>query len=82
MKCDNCSGDRILSIMGKTSDLFNAGFKNASYEGYVPKDLGVGEGDIIRIDVCLDCGKLQGILNAKDPNFFTETTEMYEEFDK
>lgn len=78
MICDKCSGDRILSITGKTSDLFNAEFKNASYDGYVPGDLGIGEGDMIEIDVCLDCGKLQGILNANDPNFYNEAATIYE----
>ena len=79
MKCDNCLSDRILSVAGKTGDLFNAEFKNTSYEGYVPSDIGIGDGDVMILNICLNCGKVQGIKNAKDPKFYTDAKEMYEE---
>ena len=77
--CDSCHGDRILTIGGKVSDMFNADFKNANYEGYVPHDLGIGGGDYIEMEICLDCGKVQGILKAEDPEFYTEAKESAEE---
>ncbi len=78
-ECDGCSSDRLLSVSGKTSDMFNAEFKNARYEGYVPQDLGVGGGDYIEIEFCLDCGKVQGILKAEDPEFYTEAEDDEDE---
>jgi len=28
--------------------------------GYVPRDLGIGGGDDVNFDYCLDCGQIQG----------------------
>ena len=28
--------------------------------GYVPRDLGIGGGDDVQFDYCLDCGQIQG----------------------
>ena len=30
------------------------------HSGYVPRDLGIGGGDDIGFDYCLDCGQVQG----------------------
>jgi hypothetical protein len=30
------------------------------YHGYVPRDLGIGGGDDVEFDYCLDCGQIQG----------------------
>jgi len=78
-QCDGCSSDRLLSVNGKVSDMFSADFKNADYQGYVPRDLGVGGGDYIELEICLDCGKVQGIKKAEDPEFYTEAKESSEE---
>jgi len=78
-ECDGCSSDRLLSVGGKTSDLFNAEFHNVGYEGYVPSDLGIGGSDYIEMEICLDCGKVQGILKAEDPEFYTDAKESAEE---
>ena len=78
-QCDKCSSDRLLTIGGKVSDMFNASFKTADYEGYVPHDLGVGGGDYIEVEICLDCGKVQGIEKAQDPEFYTEAKESANE---
>lgn len=61
MTCRGCFSERTANVQGKTSDLcfFSAG--NIQHQGYVPGDVGVGEGgDYIRIDYCLDCGRIQG----------------------
>ena len=78
-QCDGCSSKRLLAVGGKTSDMFNANFQNADYEGYVPNDLGIGGGDYIDIEICLDCGKVQGIAKAEDPEFYTNAKEVAEE---
>jgi hypothetical protein len=77
--CDSCSSNRLLSINGKVSDMFSADFKNVDYQGYVPHDLGIGGGDYIELEICLDCGKVQGITKQEDPEFYQEAKESAEE---
>jgi hypothetical protein len=60
MKCKKCNSERILQAGGKCSDMFSAVIGNNEYSGYVPSDLGIGGGDYVEINVCLDCGQLQG----------------------
>lgn len=60
MACQKCGSKRILSFYGKCSDLFNGEIGDKSYDGYVPDDLGIGGGDVVQGNVCLDCGQLQG----------------------
>jgi hypothetical protein len=31
-----------------------------TYHGYVPDDLGIGGGDDVNFDYCLDCGRIRG----------------------
>ena len=77
--CEGCHSDRLLTVNGKVSDMFSSSFKNADYDGYVPQDLGIGGGDYIEFEVCLDCGKLQGITKQEDPEFYQEAKESAEE---
>jgi len=69
MKCKKCNSERILEMGCKCSDRFIASIGSNEYEGYVPDDLGIGGGDYVEINVCLDCGQLCG-------NFPRPQTEM------
>jgi len=61
MQCQKCESQRVVSIMGKTSDMFAmTSEKGESYEGYVPDNIGIGSGDYIEFDYCLNCGQIQG----------------------
>lgn len=57
-----CEKQKIVSIMGKCSDTFNLECieEGVDYNGYVPKDIGMGCDDEIYFDYCLNCGKIQG----------------------
>lgn len=60
--CSTCCSTHLAFVGGKVSDRFNA-FDyqtDSDYDGYVPEDLGIGSGDYIRINYCLDCGQIQG----------------------
>jgi hypothetical protein len=48
-------------------------------QGEIPSDSPFGGGDYLEIDVCLDCGKAQGIENMEDPQFYTDTMGDLEE---
>lgn len=59
---------KILSITAKCSDLFSGHIIDEDfnvikeYEGYVPKDLGIGGGDYVEMEIDLQSGQ---ILNWK-----------------
>ena len=58
-----CGSDRILGINAKCSDLFIMSYKELEYDGYVPTSLPFGKngyGDYVEMDICLDCGQIQG----------------------
>ena len=60
MNCQKCNSQRILSLSAKCSDLCFATLGTEEKDGYVPCDLGIGGGDYVEIQLCLDCGQLQG----------------------
>lgn len=85
MNCDKCNSKRVMSIGSKCSDNFNADCENGEYLGYVPDDLGVGNGDYIEFSYCMDCGKLQGkfplpISNLEKDVSDEELLEFYSNF--
>lgn len=61
MKCKFGCGSRILDVSGKPSDrnFVIATHLDAEKEGYVPYGLGIGGGDYIEFELCLDCGRIQ-----------------------
>lgn len=60
MVCQNCKSSRIAEVGGKCSDMSNVYIEKKSTEGYLPNDLGIGGGDYIDFNFCLDCGQMQG----------------------
>ena len=68
MNCQNCGNDRILSLSGKTSDMFYGEYKNHEIDSYVPSDIGIGGGDYIEFNYCLECGQIQGTWPLDEPD--------------
>ena len=69
MNCDNCNSDRVAFINGKTSDMCQFSYKEIDKDGYVPRDLVIGQdgyGDYINFYFCLECGKIQGKFPISD----------------
>ena len=59
--CQRCNSNRTIEICGKTSDCFDARYKDRNYEGYVLTNIGIGDdSDYIFFNYCLDCGQIQG----------------------
>lgn len=71
MECSHCGSNRILSISAKCSDMCSLDFKGVERNDYPPKDLKIGGGDYIEIDICLNCGMAQGMNKHEDPDFYT-----------
>jgi len=62
MSCQRCKSDRLMSINGKTSDMFSMNSGDKEMDGYVPTNLFFGQdcfGDYISLTFCLDCGQIQ-----------------------
>lgn len=75
MSCKQCKSERVASILGHCVDRFVARLDSKEYEGYVPHDMGLGGGDDIDIDVCLDCGQIQGDFPVNPECFQDEEDE-------
>lgn len=59
MQCKRCGGFRVLSVKSHGRDCNFFSILGYEHNGYVPADLGLGCGDDVEFDVCLDCGQLQ-----------------------
>lgn len=60
MTCQRCGSERIAEVRGKTSDMCHVYIGESEHDGYVPGDMGIGSGDYLDFDFCLDCGQMQG----------------------
>lgn len=60
VKCQRCGSHRVASVSGKCSDLGSFSIRSIYHDGNMPGDVGIGGGDYIKFDYCLDCGQLQG----------------------
>lgn len=60
MNCRNCNSTRIANVNAKASDLFFVSIGDKEEDGYLPRDMGIGGGDYLKMSYCLDCGQIQG----------------------
>ena len=55
---------RTISLSAKCSDMFSAVYTSAAgekeYDGYVPEQIGVGDGDYVNFTIDIDTGKIVG----------------------
>jgi hypothetical protein len=72
MKQCICGSERILQVTAKCSDMCSVSFANSfgdisASNGYVPSGIGLGnDSDYIEIDLCMECGKVQGKFPVTD----------------
>lgn len=84
-KCQRCGSTRVMSAGGKVSDLFSGSIllkepipdvtNYADYNGYVPEDIGIGGGDYLGFEYCLNCGQLKGKWPLPDTEMETKAPE-------
>jgi len=61
MPCQQCNSGRISSVLGHCVDRFTAEMDGKEFgPHYIPDDMGIGAGDDLEIEYCLDCGQIQG----------------------
>jgi len=66
MACE-CGSERIAMVNAKCSDLCQFVIDDYEKVGYVQSDVGIGDGDYIEFDYCLDCGRIQGKFPVETP---------------
>ena len=71
-QCQRCNSDRVLSLNGKTADMCCSRFKGERRDDYPPRVKGLGGGDYISVEVCLECGQVQGEWPQPDPEEFDQ----------
>ncbi len=80
-KCQRCASERICSIYAKSSDLNSGDIAGVEFDGYVPHDVGIGGGDSVEIDWCLQCGHIQGEWPIETPAQYVKEPEEAFDFD-
>ena len=60
MICQKCESGRILSMISICYKEFFVDINGHKYEGHVLDGIGIGGGDYVRFDYCLECGQIQG----------------------
>jgi len=58
--CNKCWNGKIMTVVAKCSDSGMFNYKDKAMDGYVPEGLGIGGGDYLEFEYCLDCGQIQG----------------------
>lgn len=66
MTC-NCGSIRIISVGGKCSDRAWIAYRGKDYNGVVPQCLGVGGGNYLEVEFCVDCGQIQYFKPIPEP---------------
>lgn len=60
MACKKCNSNRVASVNAKCSDLCSINIGDNESVSYVPRDMGIGGGDYVNFEYCLDCGQIIG----------------------
>ena len=60
MPCQRCNSNRIAYVSSHASDLHYVQINGKEHSGYLPYDLDLGGGDDLEMEICLDCGQVQG----------------------
>jgi hypothetical protein len=61
-ECIKCKSDRIIDLQAHCSDLFCLNYKDREIisSDYVPYEMGIGGGDDVLLEICMECGQVQG----------------------
>lgn len=60
ISCQSCKSHRVATAHGSCKDLSYFCLGDTEHDGYFPEGVGLGPGEDIELDYCLDCGQIQG----------------------
>jgi len=72
MACQSCGSLRLASISAKCSDCCCFWYRDDEHQGYAPHHVGVGGGDYVEIQWCLECGQIQESWPVPEPEFLDD----------
>ena len=62
-----CAHSRRLSVDAKCNDMCSMLFPNGrETDGYVIRGIGLGGGDYVKFEVCIDCKVILGLASAEE----------------
>jgi len=67
----------MVSAQAKASDLHYVTYKGKAEDGYLNGELGIGSGDYLEIDYCLNCGQIEGQWPLPEPKDFGNSGDNY-----
>lgn len=76
MLCSRCNSDRVAYVSAHASDCFYyfiPGVGGTNY--YLPNDWGIGGGDDLEMNFCMNCGQIQGEFPLPETEFEREKPE-------
>lgn len=82
MACKRCKSERLANVGAKCSDLCSVTIGDAEHDGYVPDDIGIGGGDYVELEYCLDCGQIQGEFPLPTSKMEEKSTDDEEDEDE
>lgn len=83
-KCQSCESERIIFLYSHASDLHSVSIPHLDYEhdGYLPHIPNIGSGDDVDMEICLECGQVQGDWSVSDSVFLEDDEDYFGDDDK
>ena len=78
--CMKCKSTRVAHAQGKCSDMSSVNIGDKEHMGYLPSDLGIGDGDYFDFRYCLDCGTIQYVWPLPKTELETDEVDDDEEY--
>lgn len=82
MKCQKCDSEHVIEFgsHGRDCNIINAPSFDVEYDGYLPYISDVCGGDDMLLNVCLNCGQIQGQFPKID-EFKEWVAETFKDFE-
>jgi len=59
-ECQHCKSERLMTVNAKCDDRCSINYDDMERHDYVLDFIGIGGGDYVNFEYCLDCGRIQG----------------------
>ncbi len=70
MECSRCKSIRLTDVSAKCNDMFGIKYGDSGWrDGCVTGGIGIGGGDYLEFQYCLECGQIQDKFPVEDPDF-------------
>jgi hypothetical protein len=70
--CQRCGSSRVLEVSGNVANTCCIVMGQNEVVDCVPDNLGIGGGDFMEFEYCLECGQIQDTFPVDDPEWESE----------